>query len=101
MAFRVADDDALTEWQDRLFESDHPTSEVKDRMYFHSIYYREPGGVLFELATDTPGFATDESVEELGTGLRLPPWYESHRDRIERELPSLGDSRKGKPSEAA
>ena len=101
IAFRLADDDAQAEWQNRLFDAGHPTTEVKDRMYFHSIYLREPGGVLFELATDNPGFATDESVEELGTGLRLPPWLENSRDRIEQKLPSLEDPPKRKPGEAA
>ena len=101
VAFRVADDDAQAAWQNRLFGAGHPTTEVKDRMYFHSIYLREPGGVLFELATDNPGFATDETVEELGSGLRLPPWLENNRDRIEQKLPSLGDPRLRKPGEAA
>ena len=101
VAFRVANDDAQSAWQSRLLDAGHPTTEVKDRMYFHSIYFREPGGVLFELATDNPGFATDESVAELGTGLRLPPWLESDRDRIERGLPSLEDPPERKNSEAA
>jgi glyoxalase family protein len=101
VAFRVADDDAQAAWQNRLFGAGHPTTEVKDRMYFHSIYLREPGGVLFELATDNPGFATDETVEELGSGLRLPPWLENNRDRIEQKLPSLGDPQLRKPGEAA
>jgi len=91
VAFRVADDDAEAEWQNRLSEAGHPTTEVKDRVYFHSVYFREPGGVLFELATDNPGFATDESVDQLGSELRLPPWIESHRNRIEQVLPSLED----------
>lgn len=101
VAFRVADDDAQNAWQNRLAGAGHPTTEVKDRMYFHSIYFREPGGVLFELATDNPGFTADESVEELGSGLRLPPWFENVRDRIERALPSLENPRKEKPGEAA
>jgi glyoxalase family protein len=101
VAFRVADDDAQAAWQSRLFDAGHPTTEVKDRMYFHSVYFREPGGVLFELATDNPGFATDESVEELGTVLRLPPWLENVRDRIEQKLPSLEDPRDRRPGEAA
>jgi glyoxalase family protein len=101
IAFRVADDDTQIAWRNRLFDAGHPTTGVMDRMYFHSIYYREPGGVLFELATDNPGFATDESVDELGTGLRLPPWLESSRDSIEQKLPSLGDPPKRKPGEAA
>jgi glyoxalase family protein len=101
VAFRVADDDAQATWQNRLFDAGHPTTEVKDRMYFHAIYLREPGGVLFELATDNPGFTVDESEEELGTGLRLPPWFESGRDRIEQALPSLEDPQRRKPGEAA
>ena len=101
VAFRVADDDAQAAWQNRLFGAGHHTTEVKVRMYFHSIYLREPGGVLFELATDNPGFATDETVEELGSGLRLPPWLENDRDRIELKLPSLGDPKLRKPGEAA
>jgi glyoxalase family protein len=101
IAFRNADDDAQAAWQRRLFEAGHPTTEVKDRMYFHSIYFREPGGVLFELATDNPGFAADESVENLGAELRLPPWFEDHRDRIEQALPSLEIPRERKAGEAA
>jgi glyoxalase family protein len=101
IAFRVADDDAQAAWQKRLFDADHPTTEVKDRMYFHSIYFREPGGVLFELATDNPGFAADEPVEELGTELRLPPWFECIRDRIEQSLPSLEDPQDRRSGEAA
>jgi glyoxalase family protein len=101
VAFRVADDAAQVDWQRNLFNAGHPTTEIKDRMYFHSIYFREPGGVLFELATDNPGFATDETVEELGSGLRLPPWFESNRDRIEEALPALDDPKERKPGEAA
>lgn len=101
VAFRMADDDAQAAWQDRLANSGHPTTEVKNRMYFHSVYFREPGGVLFELATDNPGFATDESVDELGTGLRLPPWLESNRDHIEQVLPSLEGPQRRKAGEAA
>ena len=54
-------------------------TDVRDRQYFHSIYYREPGGVLYEIATDEPGFAIDESPDALGTALKLPPWLERHR----------------------
>ncbi len=60
-----------------------------DRQYFRSVYFREPGGVLFELATDPPGFTLDESVEEMGSGLKLPGWLEPHRDGIERNLPRV------------
>jgi glyoxalase family protein len=101
VAFRMADDDAQAEWQDRLANADHPTTEVKDRMYFHSVYFREPGGVLFELATDNPGFATDESVDDLGSELRLPPWFERNRDRIEQVLPALEGPQLSKEGEAA
>jgi glyoxalase family protein len=64
-----------------------------DRQYFHSIYFSEPGGVLFEIATDPPGFATDESVAELGSGLKLPPWLEPSRAEIESVLPPLAPAR--------
>ena len=101
VAFRLADDDAQAAWQRRLYDAGHPTTEVKDRMYFHSIYFREPGGVLFELATDNPGFAVDEPVAQLGSRLCLPPWLESVRDRIEQALPSLEDRRTERPGEAA
>ena len=60
-----------------------------DRQYFHSIYFREPGGVLFEIATDPPGFAVDETLEQLGTQLKLPPWLEPMRADIERGLPPV------------
>ena len=60
-----------------------------DRTYFHSIYFREPGGVLFEIATDPPGFSSDESVELLGEALKLPEWLEPKRDVIEKLLPTI------------
>jgi glyoxalase family protein len=101
IAFRLTDDDAQTAWQKHLFGAGHPTTEVKDRMYFHSVYFREPGGVLFELATDNPGFAVDEPLEELGSRLCLPPWLESARDRIERALPALEDTQTERAGEAA
>ena len=62
---------------------------VRDRMYFRSIYFREPGGVLFEIATDSPGFAIDEPVDHLGSHLRLPPWLEPMRPQIVQALPRL------------
>jgi glyoxalase family protein len=62
---------------------------VLDRKYFHSIYFREPGGILFEIATDPPGFTVDESVEQLGTRLELPPWLEPQRKELEQVLPAL------------
>jgi len=60
-----------------------------DRNYFHSIYFREPGGVLFEIATDGPGFLIDEPADALGTSLRLPPWLEPIRESVVRRLPEL------------
>ncbi len=62
---------------------------MQDRNYFHSIYFREPGGVLFEVATNPPGFAIDEPVAELGTSLKLPPQYESRRAKLEQQLPEI------------
>ena len=64
---------------------------VIDRQYFRSIYFREPGGVLFEIATDGPGFLIDEPADALGMSLKLPPWLEPIRESIERRLPRLGD----------
>jgi glyoxalase family protein len=61
-------------------------TEVRDRCYFKSIYFREPGGVLFEIATIQPGFAADEPLAELGRALKLPPWEEPHRRDIEAHL---------------
>jgi glyoxalase family protein len=60
-----------------------------DRKYFHSIYFREPGGILFEIATDPPGFAVDEPINRLGSTLVLPPWLESSRRELERVLPQI------------
>ncbi len=89
VAFRARSDDEQKAWQDRLASAGHRTTEVIDRQYFNAIYFREPGGVLFEIATDPPGFAVDEPVESLGRGLMLPARYEPIRDRLERVLPPL------------
>jgi glyoxalase family protein len=89
VAFRVADDPAQAAWHEELMERGFPVSPILDRQYFHSIYFREPGGVLFELATDPPGFTKDEPVETLGSSLRLPPWLEPDRQRIEAILPAI------------
>ena len=62
---------------------------MQDRQYFHSIYFRSPGGVLFEIATDAPGFYYDEPIAELGNSLKLPPWLEAQRASIERGLPRV------------
>ena len=85
----MADDKAQQFWREKLIKSGYRVSPVMDRNYFHSIYLRGPGGVLFELATDPPGMLIDESIEELGTRLLLPAQYEPHRDRIEAALEPL------------
>jgi glyoxalase family protein len=88
IAFRASDDASQAEWRATI--GPHiPTTAVLDRDYFHSIYFREPGGVLFELATDNPGFAVDEPVESLGERLCLPAWLEPQRELSEQRLPPL------------
>lgn len=89
IAFRASDDAAQLQWREVLKASGLDVTPVLDRTYFHSIYFREPGGVLFEIATDPPGFALDEPVANLGEGLKLPPWLEAQRARVERLLPPL------------
>ena len=89
VAFRVANEDVLMHFREKIASLGlHITPKI-DRNYFYSLYFREPGGVLFELATDNPGFATDETVEALGSGLKLPPQYEASRNEIEAVLPQL------------
>jgi glyoxalase family protein len=89
IAFRVADDAAHVAALDLLRTRGYQVSPVIDRAYFKSIYYREPNGVLFEIATDQPGFTFDEPAETLGTKLSLPPRLEPHREEIEAALPAL------------
>ena len=89
VAFRVPDDAAQTTARAVILKDGLSVSPVIDRAYFKSIYYREPSGVLFEIATDQPGFAIDEPVETLGTKLSLPPHLESHRAEIEAGLPAI------------
>jgi len=89
VAFRVPDDEAELDVRRQLSSAGlHPTPVI-DRNYFHSVYFREPGGVLFELATNPPGFAIDEPVEHLGERLMLPAQYEPHRAEIEAVLPPI------------
>ena len=76
-------------WLQRLNAAGVPNSGIIDRHYFHSLYFREPGGVLFELATDGPGFAVDEDPAHLGEALVLPPFLERHRGEIEKVLPRI------------
>jgi glyoxalase family protein len=89
IAFRVPDDATQLEWREEISALALDVTPVLDRTYFHSIYFREPGGVLFEIATDPPGFSLDESVESLGDELKLPPWLEPRREVIERTLPLI------------
>ena len=89
IAFRTRDDMTQRACRQQLVALGFNVSPVMDRTYFHSIYFREPGGILFEIATDPPGFTADESVEELGRNLRLPPWMEKARRQIEDVLPPI------------
>ena len=89
VAFRAEDDAGQLEWREALATAGHAVTPVIDRQYFNAIYFREPGGVLFEIATDPPGFAVDEDAAHLGEALKLPPQYERIRDRIEAVLPPL------------
>ncbi len=89
VAFRTPDDEAQMHWQETIRDLGLKVTEQKDRQYFQSIYFREDGGVLFEIATDGPGFTRDERREELGSSLKLPPWLEDDRERIEAGLPEL------------
>jgi glyoxalase family protein len=89
IAFRVPDDNAQSEWREKLIEMGYQVTPVQNREYFRSIYFREHGGVLFEIATDIPGFTKDEELENLGMELQLPAWYEKHREEIEKQLPEL------------
>jgi catechol 2,3-dioxygenase-like lactoylglutathione lyase family enzyme len=89
VAYRTPDDSQQKLWRTELSRLGYNVSPVMDRNYFHSIYFREPGGVLFEIATDTPGFTADEPVERLGTKLMLPTQFESHRAEIEAALPKV------------
>jgi glyoxalase family protein len=89
IAFRAKDEAEQLDWRERLVELGYNVTPVIDRTYFHSVYFREHGGVLFEIATEPPGFTLDEKLEELGTHLRLPPWMESARSQIEKILPPI------------
>ena len=89
VAWRTPDDAQQKAWHEELVRRGFHVSPILDRQYFHSIYFREPGGVLFEIATDPPGFTADEPEAALGTGLRLPPWLEPQRQELEQVLPPL------------
>ncbi|WP_353633404.1 VOC family protein [Halobacterium sp. NMX12-1] len=89
VAVRADSVDELYEWHEFLRERDYDVSRVHDRYFFHSLYVREPGGILFELATEKPGLAVDEDAAELGESLVLPDQFVEDRDLIERQLPPL------------
>ena len=89
IAFRAASDEEQLRVREEIVARGLNVTPVIDRQYFHSIYFREANGILFEIATDGPGFLIDESADELGESLKLPPMYESARDEIERVLPPI------------
>ena len=89
VAFEAADLDEQAAWREAYAEAGLQPSQVLDRKYFQSIYTREPGGILFEMATPEPGFTADEALDELGSRLTLPERLESQRDRIESQLPAF------------
>ena len=89
VAFRVKDDAVLMEFRDKIVKMGLSITPQIDRNYFHSLYFREPGGVLFEIATENPGFTVDEPLAELGQNLKLPAQYESQRAEIENHLVKL------------
>jgi len=89
VAWRTPDAETQKAWRDDLMTAGRNVTPVIDRWYFKSIYFREPGGVLFEIATDGPGFTVDESPDKLGTTLSLPPWFQVRRDRLDETLPPI------------
>lgn len=96
VAWRVATDEIQVEWRNKLLQSGRYVTPVKDRKYFNSIYFHEPGGVLCEIATDPPGFAVDERPDRLGSELMLPAWLEPARRQIEDGLPRLSMTKFGR-----
>jgi glyoxalase family protein len=90
IAFRTPDEATQLAVRERLVGMGYNVTPQLDRNYFKSVYFREPGGVLFEIATDPPGFMIDENIDHLGEGLKLPGWLEPRRDEIESVLPAVG-----------
>ena len=93
VAFRVSSESALGFFREKILSHGLSITPKTDAVYFSSFYFREPGGILFELASDTPGLTTDETVEELGSHLKLPARFEYMRDKLEDVLPPLPDRR--------
>jgi glyoxalase family protein len=94
IAWRTPPRSQEEQWREVLSRAGQDVSPVIDRNYFQSVYFREPRGVLFEIATDPPGFTVDEAPSELGSRLQLPPWLEPRRERIEARLPALRTPRR-------
>ena len=89
VAFRAKDDNIMMEFREKIQSAELNITEKIDRNYFYSLYFREPEGILFEIASDNPGFAVDETKEHLGEALKLPSQYEGYRKKIEEALPKL------------
>lgn len=98
IAFRVPDQATQELWRQELAERGYAVTAILDRQYFTSIYFREPGGTLLEIATDTPGFDIDEPLLELGRSLKLPPWLEPNRDAISHAVAKINVPDENNPS---
>lgn len=89
IAWRARDEEELHKWRALLVEKEYYPTEIRDRHYFKALYFHEGGGILFEIATDLPGFSVDEPMETLGQKLMLPSWLESKREELEKTLPPI------------
>ncbi|MTH55298.1 ring-cleaving dioxygenase [Bacillus mangrovi] len=89
VAWRAADEEVQERWRTLLLQKEYNPTEIKDRSYFKALYFHEEGGILFEIATDPPGFTADEPADELGENLMLPSWLEPKREELERTLPPV------------
>jgi glyoxalase family protein len=89
IAWRAKDEEDLLKWRSLLQDKGYYPTEIRDRNYFKAVYFHEEGGILFEIATDPPGFSVDEPVNELGQKLMLPSWLESKREELEGLLPPV------------
>ncbi|HLR20568.1 MAG TPA: ring-cleaving dioxygenase [Tissierellaceae bacterium] len=97
ISWRAEDEEDLLEWQELARENKFVVTDIKERNYFKSIYFRERGGILFEIATDGPGFTFDEDIDSLGEKFVLPEWHEDKRERLEKTLPPI-NIRRGQES---
>ncbi|SHS08827.1 Putative ring-cleaving dioxygenase mhqO [Mycobacteroides abscessus subsp. abscessus] len=89
LAWRAKDENEHQKWRERLVEKDYYPTDILDRNYFQALYFHEEGGILFEIATDPPGFTVDEPQIDLGKNLMLPSWLESKREELENTLPPV------------